>query len=227
MKKWFKKHPIGGIVIMFLTVMALIPILLILPEWTPITISAFLCAVMVISVIWIHWKEKKEKESLKNMTRWDMKEKWKKYVSIVNVTLQKQEKSKELDDAWIEHFQYLMQNVAGNTYYINRVFNDFDIASFLIYSLTFEHREKEDILFAFECAKPLMKNPKEYTRRLNLGGEVSLQEKDTILEVKKDPFDEKITEEMAITMIERYLQENSADAIVQLSDFLSMLYRKS
>lgn len=222
-KKWSLSHPIGLLSIILLVAMALSLILTILPEW----IIYLLGGVFIIFVIWSFCKEKREKNVLQNMTQLDMKEKWKKYVDIVNSTLQNQKKTKVLDDSWIEIFHSLMHSIADNSYYIRRKLNDFDIASFLIYSLTWNQSEKEDILFAFECAKKIMSNPKVYRRHVNLGGELSLEVEGTIPEIKANPFDEKMTEEMIISIIERYLNSRSNSAVVQLSDFLYTLYKKS
>lgn len=226
-KKWFLSHPIGGIIIIFLVFIALIPLLSIIPEGFTTGMASLLCGIFIIFVIWSTCKEKKEKKALQNMTPLDMKEKWKKYVDIVNSTLQNQKKTKILDDSWIEIFHSLMHSIADNSYYIRRKLNDFDIASFLIYSLTWNQSEKEDILFAFECAKKIMSNPKVYRRHVNLGGELSLEVEGTIPEIKTNPFDEKMTEEMIISIIKRYLNRRSNSAVVQLSDFLYTLYKKS
>lgn len=222
-KKWSLSHPMGVLSIILLFAMALSLVLSIVPEW----IIYLLGGVFIIFVIWSLCKEKKEKNVLQNMTQLDMKEKWKKYVDIVNSTLQNQNKTKILDDSWIEIFHYLMHHIATNSYYIRRKLNDFDIASFLIYSLTWKHREKEDILFAFECAKKIMSNPKVYYRHVNLGGELSLEVEGPIPEIENNPFNENIPEEKIISIIKRYLNQKSYSAIVQLSDFLYTLYKKS
>lgn len=222
-KKWFLSHPLWVIIIIFLV---LPPILVIMPEWVTIGMAALLCCAFLIFAICTICKDRKERKALQNMTPLDMKEKWKEYVNIVNSTLQKQKEPKTLDDSWIEIFHSLMHSIAGNSYYIKRKLNDFDIASFLIYSLTWNHKEKDDILFAFECAKKVMSNPKVYIRHINLGGELSLEVEGTISEIKSNSFDEKITEEMTISIIERYLNQRSSSKVVQLSDFLYTLYKK-
>lgn len=225
-KRWFLSHPLGVIIIIFLVVIALTLILAIMPEWVTIGMAASLCCVFLIFAIWSICKDKKERKALQNMTPLDMKEKWKEYVDIVNSTLQKQKEPKTLDDSWIEIFHSLMHSIADNSYYIRRNLNDFDIASFLIYSLTWNHKEKEDILFAFECAKKIMSNPKVYIRHINLGGELSLEVEGTISEIITNPFDEIMTEEVVISIIERYLNQRSSSKVVQLSDFLYTLYKK-
>lgn len=222
-KDWFVSHSIWGLSIIALVFMALASLLVIIPEW----IAALLCVIMIIFVIWSIHKENKEKKALQNMTQLDMKEKWKEYVYIVNSTLQKQKETKVLDNTWIETFNTLMHSIAGNSYYIRRKLNDFDIASFLIYSLTWNQSEKEDIVFAFECAKKIMSNPKVYIRHINLGGELTLEVEGTISEIKTNPFDETMTEEMIISIIEQYLNQKSNTKVVQLSDFLHTVYKKS
>lgn len=71
-----------------------------------------------------------------------------------------------------------------------------------------------------------MSNPKVYIRHINLDGELSLEVEGTISEIKTNPFYEVMTEEVVISIIERYLNQKSSSKVVQLSDFLYTLYKK-
>lgn len=218
--KWFIAHPIRGCIIYGICLMLLLPVIVNIPPGSSTEIAIFLCVLMAILVFWSMWKERKEKRELKNMTKADMQETWKEYVNVVNTTVQKQ----NLDDSWIETFHNLIYSVAGNSYYLKRMLNDFDIAAVLIYSLTWEQKKDEDIRLAFECAKKVMRHPKEYIRHIGFGGKMELEVEEPLWETKENPFDEEISEEMVISMIRRYLKRKSVRGVVQLSDFLYTLY---
>lgn len=218
--KWCREHPMGCLIIYGICLMGLIPILVNIPQGISTGLAILLCVLMLVVLFWSTWKERKEKRELQNMTRLDMKEEWKGYVNIVNTTFQKQ----NLDESWIETFHNLMYSIAGNSYYLRRKLNDFDIAAVLIYSLAWEQKKDEDIRIAFECAKKVMQHPKVYIRHISLGGKMELEVEGSLLETKENPFDEEISEEMVHSMIKRYLKMKSARGVLQLSDFLYTLY---
>lgn len=221
--KWFIAHPMESLIIMGLCLMVLMPILVSMPQGICTGLASFGGVLMVILMFWSTWKERKEKRKLQNMTKSDMQEAWREYVNVVNTTVPKQ----NLDDSWIETFHNLMYSVAGNSYYLKRKLNDFDIAAVLIYSLTWEQKKDEDIRIAFECAKKVMRHPKVYSRYIGLGGKMELEVEEPLLKTKENPFDEEISEEMGISMIRRYLKRKSVSGVVQLSDFLHTLYTTS
>jgi hypothetical protein len=171
--------------------------------------------------------EKQEKKKIQNMSEEDYKKKWDEYVNLVNdVIKEKNYERDKLNNDWIQTFDKCIHLLADNGYLLNRMFNDFDIAACLIYSLTYDKNTDENILFSFECAKRIFSEPKEYIRDMGYGYKLDLIAIETFKKVDICLPDEIITSEVLTTIIRAYFMQNTENGIIQLSDFLHILYLK-
>lgn len=195
-----------------------------------IVIEIVCICVLVLLLIYIlntFCCEEKEKQELQSMDKEDYEKKWMQYVDLVNEMLDenKYERNK-LNTDWIQTFNQVIYAVATNQYLLRRKFNDFDIAACLVYSLTWNNNTDEDILFAFSCAKKVIREPKEYIRDLGYGHKLELNVENIFQKVNIYIPDETITTEALISIIRTYLTQKTESGIIQLSDFLHILYLK-
>ena len=161
------------------------------------------------------------------MEKEDYEKKWMQYVDLVNEMLdEKKYERNKLNTDWIQTFNQVIYAIATNQYLLRRMFNDFDIAACLVYSLTWDSNNDEDILFAFDCAKKVISEPKEYIRDLGYGYKLELKVENILQKVNMHIPDETITTESLISIIRTYLTQKTESGIIQLSDFLHILYLK-
>ena len=187
----------------------------------------FLLVLMIATIILLSLRDVIEKQKFQNMTEEDYEEEWKQYVDFVNETIKEESYERnKLSTNWIKKFNQIVYTVATNQYLLRRKLNDFDIAACLIYSLTGEKNTDENILFAFNCAKKVISEPKEYFRVVKMSYNFELLEEKKFQKVNISIPDETITTEALISIIRTYLMQETEDGIVQLSDFLHILYLK-
>lgn len=199
----------------------------ILPQIVAYIISVGgLVAIIAISVI-ASREEKKEKQKFQSMNEEDCEKKWMQYFDLVNEMSRKEKYGrKQLNTDWVQIFNQIIYVISSNRYLLRRKLNDFDIASCLVYSLTWNNNTDENILFAFDCAKKVISEPKEYIRELGYGYKLELEVENIFQKVNIDIPDETITTEILISIIRTYLMQKTERGIVQLSDFLHILYLK-
>ncbi len=225
--RYFINHPLKCIVTLFIVVLIYAFIMSKLPENVVKFIMGFLLASMVTTVELLSLREKKEKQKLQNMTEEDYEEKWKQYFDLVNETINEENYDRsKLSINWIKKFNQIIYAVTTNQYLLRRNPNDFDIAACLIYSLAGEKNTDENILFAFNCAKKIISEPKEYFHIVKMGYNLELLEERKFQKVSIRIPDETITTKALISIIRTYLMQETEDGIVQLSDFLHILYLK-
>ena len=82
-------------------------------------------------------------------------------------------------------------------------------------------------MFAFYCAKKVIMHPNEYIRSISLGGKLELEISKSLESVNIDFPNRTITYKSIASIIKAYLSQNTDVGIVQLSDFLHVLYLKS
>ena len=225
--QYFINHPFKCIVGLFIFLFIFVFILSKLPQIVILIIPVFLLVLMIATMIAELYKVKKEKRKFQNMTEEDYEKKWKQYVDLVNETIDEENYDRnKLNVGWIQRFNNIIYALAGDEYLLRRKFDDFDIASSLIYSLTWDNNTDENILFAFYCAKKIISEPKEYIRDLGFGYKLELKEESVFQKVNICIPDETITAEALISIIRTYLMQKTETGIVQLSDFLHILYLK-
>lgn len=179
------------------------------------------------AIIIVHCKEKKEKQEFQSMTEEDYEKKWKQYVDLVNETINEENYERnKLSAGWIQRFNHILYTIAGNGHLLGRKLNDFDIASCLIFSLTWDNNSDKNIIFAFHCAKKIISEPKEYIRDLGFGYKLELEEENIFQKVNIYIPDKTITTDALISIIHTYLMEKTEKGIIELSDFLHILYLK-
>lgn len=198
-----------------------------LPEIIVVIIGTCLLALMIATIIISLRQEKKEKQKFQSMNKEDYEKKWMQYVDLVNELLdEKKYERNNLNTDWIQTFNQVIYAVATNQYLLRRKFNDFDIAACLVYSLTWDSNNDEDILLAFDCAKKVISEPKEYIRDLGYGYKLELKVENILQKVNMYIPDETITTKAIISIIRTYLTQKTEIGIIQLSDFLHILYLK-
>ena len=142
------------------------------------------------------------------------------YVDLVNKMIDERKYGiNRLNADWLYTFYQIMYNVATNQYLLNRRLNDFDIAACLIYSLTLHNNTDENILFAFECAKKVVNEPKEYVRDVGFGYKLELEVENIFQKVDID-----LPNEIIIPIIRQYIVRKTERGIIQLSEYLHLLY---
>ncbi len=216
---------VGIIIFSFIFVLAIskLPV-------TAVDIFAVCLLLLVIAMsIASFCKIQKEKQKFQSMTEEDYKKKWEQYICLINETIDEDNYEwNELNAGWFQKFNDIMYALACFSSSLNslqRKFNDFDIASCLIYSLTWDNNTDENILFAFHCAKKIISAPKEYIRDIGFSGyKLELKEYRTFPSVSIDIPDEAITPQALISTLRTYLMRKSEYGIIQLSDYLHILY---
>lgn len=198
-----------------------------LPEIVAEIMAGGLALLFFATIIISLHKEKKEKQQFQSRDKEEYEKKWMQYVDLVNEMIDERKYGlNKLNTGWIQTFDQIIYAVAANQYLLKRKFNDFDIAACLIYSLTWDNNTDEDILFAFECAKKVIIEPKEYIRDVGYGYKLELEVENIFQKVNIDLPNEIITVEALISIIRTYLIQKTESGIIQLSDFLHILYLK-
>jgi hypothetical protein len=203
--------------LIFLTVLAIT--ISILPEIFANIIGFSMFALMLIILITALREEKKEKKQY--MSKESYEKQLAQYIDLVNET---NYEGHNLNTNWIQIFNQAIYDVATNHYLLKRMFNDFDIAACLIYSLTLDDNTDENILFAFDCAKKIINEPKEYIRDLGYGYKLEFKVEKTFTKVNICLPDENINSKALASIIRAYIMQKTELGILQLSDFLHVLY---
>lgn len=196
---------------------------------SPIDVSGIIafCFIvcMFVLLITVRIKEKKEKQKLQAMGKEDYEKKWAQYLDLVNEVInEKGYERNKLNKDWIMTFNKVINVIATNQ--LRRSFNDFDIAACLVYALTLDNDTDENILLAFDCVKKIINEPKEYIRDLGYGYKLELEVEETLSKVNITIPDDVITSEAITAIIRAYLIQKTDRGILQLSDFLRILYLK-
>ena len=225
--RYFAIHPVKCFIYLLIIFIAFTMLISRLPTIFCEIFAICLTGLMIVLMIIALYKEKKEKQILQSMDKEDYEKKWKQYINLVNEVIdEKNHKQNKLNTDWIQTFNEAINIVATNQYLLRRMFNDFDIAACLIYSLTSINNTDEGILFAFDCAKKVINEPKEYILYLGYGYKLELEVEKELKKIKIYIPDETITPNALTSIIRAYLTQNTANGILQLSDFLHILYLK-
>lgn len=225
---YFINHPwrCGILFLFFMIILAIaLPVKIIVNFL--LIIGSCLMVFLIGIIIIFSLEEKKEKQNFFSMGKEDYEKKWIQYVDLVNEMINKKRFDRNnLDTNWIQTFHQIIYAIGTNRYLLRRNFNDFDIAACLVYSLTLDNPTDENILFAFDCAKRIISEPKEYIRDLGYGYKLELKVKNTFPKVNICIPNLTITAEALTSIIRTYLRQKKGNEIVQLSDFLHILYLK-
>ena len=225
--KCFCSHPIICIVIGVVVLSVYAVLISMMPDIAVYTISILLLLAMVAIMIVVFYKDAKATKKMQSMGKEDYEKVWKKYVDLVEKTCEELNYDRnKLNSDWIEKFNYLIYEIAVNTTVLYRKFNDFDIAACLIYSLTWDDKDNQNVIFSLECVRQLLNSPNIYIRHLGYGNELELEVESSLEEVNFEFYDEKITSDVLLSIIELYLNEKTINQLVRLSDFLYILYLK-
>lgn len=227
-KQYIIRHPWRSMILLFIFVIIFAFIMSKLPENVVEIIAACGLALMIFILYTLSCKEKKEKQEFQNASEEDYKRKWMQYVDLVNEMVDEANYDRnKLNTNWIQIFNQVMHEVStNNRYLLRRMLNDFDIAACLVYSLTWNNVTDENVLFAFDCAKKIISKPKEYTRDIGYGYKLELKTENILQKVNINIPDETITAEALVSIIRAYLMQKTQSGIIQLSDFLHILYLK-
>ena len=226
-RQYFINHPVMLPVVFLIFVLVVVILVTLLPLRVIEIICICLVGYTIIFMITHLQKMKKEKQQLQAMGKEDYEKKWVQYLDLVNEVIdeKKYERNKQ-NTYWILTFNQAITAIATNQYLLKRKFNDFDIAACLIYSLTLDNDTDENISLAFDCAKKLINEPKEYIRNLGFGYKLELEVEKTFTKVNITIPDDAITPKALIEIIRAYLIQKTEKGILQLSDFLHILYLK-
>ncbi len=226
--QYFYSHPVKCFLLLLLIPCVTVLILSFFPE---IIVEAFIISLgilMIAILIFFLYEEKKEKlQRFQEMSEEGLEKKWKKYIDLVNETVDEEKyECNKLNVSWIQRFDQIIYDISTNQHLLRRKLNDFDIASCLIFSLTWDNQEDENILFAFDCAKKVVITPKEYLRNLGYAYKLELEAIKTFQSVNIYIPDETITATALVSILHTYLMQKTDIGILQLSDFLHILYLK-
>ncbi len=225
--QYFADHPIKCFCIfMFLCFLSVIIIIAKLPDIVLIIFIACMLLLLFFFTTIYFIETAKEKQKFQNMTKEDYEKNLYQYVDLVNEMIDEEKYNpNNLSADWILQFNTIMYNtICADENPLGRMFNDFDIASSLIYSLTSDNTTDENILFAFHCAKKIISEPKEYINDFGLGYKLELKAKNFFQKVNISIPNETITPEALAAIIRMYLMQNAESGMIQLSDFLHILY---
>ena len=220
------KHPVKYIFYLFIFLFLLTLITLKLPIIAAEIIGFSLIGFMfVLTIILIKKEEDEERKKKQNSIIEEYRKKWAQYFILVNQVISERKYNRDkLNSDWIQEFDQLLNIIASNEYLLKRKFNDFDIAACLVYSLTKYDDADDDILLAFECAKIIINEPKEYSCNFGYGYKLELEIEDTFTKVDITIPDKNITAKALTEIIRAYLCQKTTVGIIQLSDFLHILY---
>ena len=207
----------------FLTLVALalpLPILCSI-EYNLLYVYAMLIVVLsVYAAVWYRRQDKMAKAKMESLTIEEYKHIYKKYFYMVNrVDKTEFAGAEKLSDNWLKQFHKILYDAAIECR--RRKFNDFDIASCLIHILV---HETGNVIFAFECAKPLISEPSIYSAYEGNGGEIKFDVEFTYSR-KNIPYpDSKINSEALETIIRPLYNQQTTAGLFRLSDFLQNIY---
>ncbi len=226
--QYFYSHPVKCFILLLLTSCVIALTLSFFPEIIAEAFIIFLGMLMIAIFIFFLYEEKKEKlQRFQEMTELGFERKWKNYIDLVNETVDEEKyECNKLNVSWIQRFDQIIYNISTNQHLLRRKLNDFDIAACLIFALTWDNQEDENILFAFDCAKKVVITPKEYIRNLGYGYKLELEVTNTFQSVNIYLPDETITSTALVSILRAYLMQKTDIGILQLSDFLHILYLK-
>lgn len=179
-----------------------------------------IAALSIYAAIWYHIQDKRAKAKMENLTIDEYRQMYKKYFDVVNrVDKTKFSGAEKLSDNWLKQFHKILYDAAIECR--RRKFNDFDIASCLIHILV---HETDNVIFAFECAKPLLTEPSIYSAYEGDGGEIKFDIEFTYSR-KNIPYpDSKINSEALETIIRPLYNQQTTAGLFRLSDFLQNIY---
>ena len=226
-RQYIINHPTRCLIYFLIFLFLFVVVILLLPTIVTGIIAFCLLVCIIALLITSLQKEKQEKQKLQTMDKEYYEKKWALYLNLVNEVIdEKNFERNKLDADWIQTFNQVINAIATNQYLLRRKFNDFDIAACLIYSLTLNNDTDENILLAFDCVKRVINEPKEYIRDLGYGYKLELEVEKTYLKVNITIPDDVISPEALTAIIRTYLMQKTANGILQLSDFLNILYLK-
>ncbi len=226
--QYFYSHPVKCFLLLLLISFAIALTLSFFPEIVAEAFIISLGILMLAILLFFVYEEKKEQLEFRRVhVEGGFKTKWKKYIDLVNETIDEEKYEHDgLDTFWIQRFDQIIYDISTNQHLLRRKLNDFDIAACLIFSLAWDNQEDKNILFAFDCAKKVVIAPKEYLRDFGYGYKLDLEVLNTSQSVNIHIPDENITATALISILRAYLMQKTDIGILQLSDFLHILYLK-
>ncbi len=218
-------HPIR----IMLTIMLTFFLILILSNFVPQLVGdiAFLLfTILIVGPFFIYLIEsKKEEKKRKEWTIEEYIQKHYSYVFLVNECSQEEHYTVQTSkEKWIKNFDQCIYALIGERF--NSKLNDFDIAACFIYAFLLCHCSDEELVFVFECAKRIIKDPKSYAVTYLLSGEFQLEERKSFEGNICIP-DKQISKEAILAILRAYFLPVNSTGISQLSDFLHVLFLRS
>ena len=218
-------HPIRIMFPILLTFLLMIIISRFVPHLVA-QVALLIFFILIVGSFFIyHIESKKEEKKRKEWTVDEYIQKHYSYVFLVNEYSQEEhytvQSSKE---EWIKNFDQCIYALIGERF--NSKLNDFDIAACFIYAFLLCHCSDEELAFVFECAKRIIKNPKSYAVTYLLSGEFQLEERKSFEGTLCVP-DKQISKEAILAILRAYFLPVNSTGILQLSDFLHVLFLRS
>lgn len=217
----FMKYPMFLLLIMLAIIIPGMFISVFAP--TVVTIIFFIAVCLFFFITYRLYQSEyvKEEKKRKNWETKDYVQKYQVYVDLVHETAKKINYNfQKLDKEWILTFDNCLRITAR----LKRTFNNFDISACLIYTFLLCESSMEEMTFIFECVKELMTNPKDYKIDYSLGGDIELKLEKTYESVQINLPDDEISIEALINIFKAYFIPQDNNAVLQLSDFLHILY---
>ena len=213
-KDYIHSHSIMLIIVSSICLLSLIAIASI---WRPVHVYTLIAVIFGIIAFWTYvkrYRAHKKKEYVQNN--------WEEYIDLVKkISKGKQHLRANIYPNWLDKFDELMNMEDWKK--LDRKFSDFDIASCLIYSLTWDDSRDENIIFSFECAKQIIARPREYYRDIDNNNKVELK---VYIKSTKVNMINLNANNMVVSYIRACLKEQIYEGLLEVSDFLYILYSK-
>lgn len=198
-----------------------------LPDQVETIIIFALQIVIIIYIVTIDYKAKKAKKSIEHEINTMLKRKWRRYIDCVEDTFKSKKEMQNLNVNWLKIFDELVRDTAMQKWGLDEEYvNDFDLASCLIFTLTWNSLEDSNIIHALECTKYLICNPKAYIYNLSIENGIKLKLKEHLPTVEISLIDTICFSNETIVAVRRCLKNRNTEGVEMLSNFLYELYLK-
>ena len=218
-------HPIRIMFPILLTFLLMIIISRFVPHLVA-QVALLIFFILIVGSFFIYQIEsKKEEKKRKEWTVDEYIQKHYSYVFLVNECSQEEHYTVQTSkEKWIKNFDQCIYALIGERF--NSKLNDFDIAACFIYAFLLCHCSDEELVFVFECAKRIIKDPKSYAVTYLLSGEFQLEERKSFKGNICVP-DKQISKEAILAILRAYFLPVNSTGILQLADFLHVLFLRS
>lgn len=216
-----KEERAGKIVVyLLLSVMGILAIMLAVAEYAILDkderiVCVTILAVFLAMALSLSYVMVKTERKGKMICEENLQEKVDEYTQMINKVLDEEKHERNiLNTNWVQDFEEFMYDI--------QPLDDFGVAACLVYSLTGDNDTDEAILFAFDCAKKIISEPREYGRGNVFCYNTWLKTVNEKVNIRLP--NESFTAEALASIIRVYLKDKTFDGVNELSNFLRILY---